>query len=115
MDAIGKLLKTLRKEAGFTQEEFGRRIGVSKQAVSNYEADIRRPDYETLEAIADVLNKPIGFFISPEEQQKELTRINGSFDEKTQKINEILQLASRLTPDKLAVAESVLKALAENP
>lgn len=70
MKKIGSLLRMLRKEAGLTQAEFGKRIGVSKQAISNYEADIRMPDYETLEAICDVLNKPMGFFMDKNEQRE---------------------------------------------
>lgn len=64
MSQFPATLRRLRNAAGYTQEELARLIGMQKSTVSMYEQGNREPDYETLEAIADVLNVPIGSLIS---------------------------------------------------
>lgn len=49
-----KLLKTLRAQRGMTQQEVAQRLGITRQAYSNYEAGLREPDYGTLCALADL-------------------------------------------------------------
>ena len=50
------MLKQLRKEKNLTQEELARELNISKSAISMYENGNRKPDYETLEIIADFFN-----------------------------------------------------------
>lgn len=80
MKNFGSLIAKLRKEKGLSQEEFAAVIGCTKQAISNYERNIRKPDYETLEAIADEFNVPMGFFLSEEEQREKLSRIYRTYN-----------------------------------
>lgn len=49
---IGKNIRSLRIAYGETQEKLGEDIGVSKNAISNYESGIRETDQKTLAAIA---------------------------------------------------------------
>lgn len=122
MKPIGNIIKILRTEAGLTQAEFGKRIGVSKQAISNYESDIRRPTYETLEAICDVLNKPIGFFLSKEEQEEEYSKYREEYSLDLQRFSsqksegnsvpdEIRTLYDQLTPENRELAADFLRML----
>ena len=48
-------LRQLREAAGLTQRELGNRIGVSGQAVAQWETGIKRPSVENLTKLADVL------------------------------------------------------------
>ncbi len=50
MDQIktGKFISALRKEKGLTQEELGRKLGVSNKTVSRWENGNYMPDIETL-------------------------------------------------------------------
>lgn len=75
MKLFGASIAQLRKECGFTQESLARELGVTKQTISNYESDKRRPDYEMLEAICDALNVSMECFLSKEEQEAELGEI----------------------------------------
>lgn len=75
MKEIGKLIQALRKEHHMTQEHLAEKIGVTKQTISNYEGNKRRPDYEELEAICDTFNVPMGFFLTNEEQKRELNEV----------------------------------------
>ena len=44
---IGDLLKTMRKEAGFTQEEMGKKVGLKRWTISDIENDVP----ETIDAL----------------------------------------------------------------
>jgi DNA-binding XRE family transcriptional regulator len=48
-------LRQLREAAGLTQRELGNRIGVSGQAVAQWETGVKRPSVENLTKLADVL------------------------------------------------------------
>ncbi len=72
---IAKLIRQIRLERGITQDSLAEALSLTKQTVSNYERGIRVPSYETLEAIADVLNVPMSFFLSKEEQEGALNKI----------------------------------------
>ena len=49
-------LKSLRCSKNITQGELAKMTGLSRSAVSMYESGKRRPDYETLEMLADFFN-----------------------------------------------------------
>ena len=49
-------LKKLRLQKGWTQERLAEIMGVGKSTISMYENGNRTPDFETLEAIADLFN-----------------------------------------------------------
>lgn len=54
----GKIIKTLRKEKGITQQELGKRMGISQQQVAQYETGKLKPKLETLGRIAEALQVP---------------------------------------------------------
>lgn len=56
--SIGGIINMLRKEKGITQEELGKAVGVSTQAVSKWECG-GVPDTELLPVIADYFNVSI--------------------------------------------------------
>lgn len=56
-------LKELRKESGLTQIELSTKVGISKSSISMYEANSRKPELETLEAIADYFNVNMDFLL----------------------------------------------------
>lgn len=63
MATLGERLKKLRESRSLTQDELAEALGVSKQAVSQYERGVRRPDYETLSAICDLFNVSSDFLL----------------------------------------------------
>ena len=54
MNNLGKRLKQLRKKKGLTQEELGKPFNLGKSTISQYESGTSRPDYNTLQKLADV-------------------------------------------------------------
>lgn len=57
-------LKGLREIRGWSQEELAKRLGVSRSKIGNYEQGTREPDFESLEAIADIFNCPVSYLIA---------------------------------------------------
>ena len=53
----------LRKRSGLTQEQFGDKIGVSRQAVSKWEMAQSVPDINKVMAIADFFEVPVDFLL----------------------------------------------------
>lgn len=49
---FGRNFKELRKQAGLTQKEVARKLGICQSNVSDWENDISRPEYEKLIALA---------------------------------------------------------------
>ena len=48
MAVNGNIIKQLRKEAGLTQGELGKKLGVVKQTISSWENNVSEPNSETL-------------------------------------------------------------------
>lgn len=48
MVELGKRLRELRKERGWTQAQIAERLGVTASIVSAYENEIRQPSYDAL-------------------------------------------------------------------
>lgn len=67
--SIGKQLQLAREEAGFSQEQLAAKIGCSQSTLSNYEKGKRRIYLAQLEKIAEVLNKPIQFFLQAQDYE----------------------------------------------
>ena len=53
---IGKNIKEIRIRRGLSQRELGKRLGVSAQAISLYEKNVRRLTLTKIDEIAEALN-----------------------------------------------------------
>ncbi len=60
---IGKKIQKAREDSGLSQEELAARLGVSQAALSNYELGKRRLYLANIQHIADVLKKPLNYFL----------------------------------------------------
>ena len=60
---FGKRLRELRKENGYTIEQFADMVGISKSPLGYYENDKRMPDIKILARIADTLNVNADYLI----------------------------------------------------
>ena len=49
-------LKELRKECKMSQAQLATKLGVNQRTISNWEKEIRQPDYDMLLKIATVLD-----------------------------------------------------------
>ncbi|WP_431030020.1 helix-turn-helix domain-containing protein [Lysinibacillus sp. LZ02] len=53
MTSLGIRIKHLREKNNISQIDFAKKIGVSNTVLSRYESGDRKPDYDTLQLIAD--------------------------------------------------------------
>lgn len=62
-NSFGKNLAALRTHAGLSQNALAEQLGVSRQAVSNWERELSEPDIASIERIAEVLAVPVSDLI----------------------------------------------------
>lgn len=63
---LGRRIQEARKAAGLSQESLGERLGVSRQAVSKWEADAAVPELENLIAMSRIFGVTIGALLGVE-------------------------------------------------
>lgn len=63
------VLKELRMQADMTQEELASKLGIAKSTVSMYENGNREPNFEQLEAIADIFNVDMNRLIGKDKSE----------------------------------------------
>lgn len=63
MANFGSILKNLRLSRNITQGELAAKLGISRSAVGMYETGGREPDFEMMEAIADIFNVDIDYLM----------------------------------------------------
>jgi transcriptional regulator with XRE-family HTH domain len=69
--SIGSRIQQAREELGLTQEEMAAKLGCTQEALSNYELGKRRLYLSSLEKIAEILGKPLNYFMeSPKSSGK---------------------------------------------
>ncbi len=71
---IGSRIRQAREALGLSQEELARLVGCSPTAISYFETGARRVKIEDLQKLAEVLSKPIDYFLQ-EEPEDELVAI----------------------------------------
>ena len=101
---FGERLKSLRTNDNLTQEELGKKLGVTKMVVSNWELNKGTPNYETLKKIADIFSVSIDYlleydnnnynykFIDSSGHNNYVVNRNTSFKKKT--IDKVIQMLS---------------------
>lgn len=61
---IGLRIKTMRLSRKMTQADLANLLGQSASSITMYETGRRSPDYETLEALADIFNVSLSSIIA---------------------------------------------------
>ena len=73
-ELIAVRIRTMRKSRKMTHEDLAKAIGQSPSSISMYENGRREPNFETLEAIADVFNVPLASLMLDDEMTDEEKR-----------------------------------------
>lgn len=66
----GVRISELREQRGWTQEELATSVGITRAALSHYEKNRRKPDFETLTRLADLFDVSIDYLIGRTAQEK---------------------------------------------
>ena len=64
---FGMLIKQLRKEKGWSQQQLANKLQVTKAAVSTYERNIRTPSAEILKTMAVIFNVSANYLLGLKE------------------------------------------------
>ena len=67
---FGKNINRLRKKQGYSQEELGEKIGVTRQTISKWELEQTSPSLNDLNKIAEFFSVKIDDLISEESEEK---------------------------------------------
>lgn len=67
MNTMGSRLKALRKKYNYTGEEIGRKLQVSKSAISMWEKDLRSPSADLIEKFATIYGVSTDYLITGKE------------------------------------------------
>lgn len=67
-------LKSIRKQAGFSQEQLAEKIGVSRQAITKWETDSGIPDISNIMAISTLFDISVDELLSNEKLPKKQTK-----------------------------------------
>lgn len=62
MENYGKIISVLRKEKGLTQNDLGKALNVTYQAVSKWENDLSRPDFDTIAQMCKIFGITVDEF-----------------------------------------------------
>ena len=65
---FGEKLKTARKEAGLSQEQFAEKMSVSRSAVAKWESDRGMPDISNLKVMAQLLGVSVDYLLDEDER-----------------------------------------------
>lgn len=66
----GERLKELRKEKGEKQEVVAKALSIDRSVLSNYENDVRTPDIEKFQALANYYNVTVDFLLCRSDVKK---------------------------------------------
>lgn len=72
INLFGDILRELREENKMTQEDLGKLINVTKQAIYNYEKGDNEPNLTTLVKLSDIFNVSLDFLLGRTKQRQNL-------------------------------------------
>ncbi len=98
---LGSKLSICRQNKNMTQEELAKKLGVTPQAISMYERNVRMPDISLLSSLCEILDVSADYLLGINER-------NTSLDENIQYHNEILSnFRNSLEPLELLVGDNI--------
>ena len=68
---IGNLIKELRKEKNYTQEQLAEKLGVTNKAVSKWETGRGMPDLAIIQELSKILGITVSTLLNGEENKEE--------------------------------------------
>ena len=109
---IGENIKQYRLQNGWTQQELGAKIGISKNAIGNYEKGFRSPKKDTMFDLANAFNISIDDLFPPVQKNavESTTPLPDASDLLTQQITDkVVQLTTQNKKIVLRTSEELLE------
>lgn len=99
---LGDRVHQLRKEAGYTQSELSKKIGISHTQMARYEVKGVQPPADVLNKLADVLGVSIDFLVRGEKDKYATDTIKD-----TELVNQFRQLSDLPKEEKNVVVKFI--------
>lgn len=107
---LNENIKRLRTELGFTQEEIGKRISVSKQTVQRYESgEIPNIPYGKIEILAKIFGCSCAYLMGWEDEENRIANKNSQGAQEAR----IIKLYSQLTFGHKKAVQTLMENLIE--
>ena len=107
-DKLPQILKDLRNEHHYSQEELAEKLNVSRQAVSRWENGKAFPDISNLLFLSELYDVPLDYMLGEEEKRSEEDLKDGHSLIEMLVLSVILVISSRLSLVGILVAISIL-------
>lgn len=108
MDTLGDKIYKLRKQLGFSQEELGFRIGVTRQTISKWEMNTMQPSAENIIALYSIFNVSADTFLINKNKSSEIEVNEIAATENSAKTNKKIYLVLAIILSVVIVALSIL-------
>lgn len=110
---FSNVLRSLRKNAGMSQEELGNKLGLAKSTISMYESGTREPSLEILEAIADTFNVDMNTLTDSKKSAEVSTELQEYLEElkNRNEMRMLFSLAKGATKEDVMQAVKIIEAL----
>ena len=117
---FGETLRNLRKKNKLTQQQLAKKLNVSESLISRYESNEVQPPFETLRALAAILNVSMDELCGTE--KRETVSTHGLSNEQAEVIKALISRfrtintdgKSNFTGDKLSMLGYMVAELVEN-
>lgn len=109
-EKIGLQIKTMRMSRKMTQVDLAKAIDQSQSSITMYETGRREPDFETLEALADVFNVPLSSLVCDDDESRDEPP-DGSH---TPEIRIVSGMMEKMTKEQQEQVVNVLRAMFAN-
>lgn len=107
----GQRIAECRKEKGLSQEALGEKMGVSRQAISKWEADAAMPDVDKLIALSRLFSVSVGWLLGVEEKpepQPEATQVSEALLHKIEDVVQQYQPKKKRSPWRIGAVIAVV-------
>ena len=77
---FSQIVKSLRLERGWSQQDVADRVGLNKMTISQYENGKRKPSFEMIEALAEIFHVDMNYLLGYSDK---ITRLSGDHTDPT--------------------------------
>jgi len=79
--AVKERLIEVRNEKGITQEELSNYLNVSRSTIAGYETGKRKPEYETLQKLANYFNVSLDYLLGSSNERSSADKIKNAISD----------------------------------
>ena len=93
---LGKRIRTVRQNAGYSQKEFGALLGIPQATLSAYETDRMQPTISSLIRIAKKFNVSLDWLCGIKKSEDTSANLNAVLTEAEEYLNEFLRKLAKV-------------------